>query len=156
MPLRTTEDFNYLSYSIQTLGLTLMGISLFVIIISAAWVFWRRKERTVTASQPQFLYLLCLGATLQAISLVFISFDESFGWSDDQLDRACSALPWFFVTGYLLQYCAIFSITGAFNAAFLSKEELFSSSSSSQPATFVDKLWFLGFESYLSGSILLH
>ena len=108
-PVRDTIDYNYLSPSIQLVGFVFVGLSLFISFLAASWVFVRRGERIVTASQPQFLYLLCIGAMLQAISLVFFSFDESYGWTDSQLDKACSAVPWFFVLGYLIQYCAIFS-----------------------------------------------
>jgi hypothetical protein len=109
MPLRTAVDQNYLSDSVQIFGLVFVGISLFIIFVSVVWIFLRREERIVTMSQPQFLYLLCFGAALQAVSLVFVSFDESHGFSDDRLDMACSAFPWFFVIGYLIQYCAVFS-----------------------------------------------
>ena len=109
-PVRETLDFNYLSNGIRITGFIFVGISLIIIAISASWVFIRRKKRIVTASQPQFLYLLCFGATLQAVSLIFASFDEDWrGWSADQLSRTCAAIPWFFVIGYLVQYCAIFS-----------------------------------------------
>jgi hypothetical protein len=108
-PLRDTVEWNYLSKNVQILGFTLVGVSLFIILVSMIWVFVRRKERIVTASQPEFLYLLCCGAALQAISLICISFDESYGWTENKLSIACSFSLWFFVIGYLVQYCAIFS-----------------------------------------------
>eukprot|EP00980_Cylindrotheca_fusiformis_P010016 scaffold2214_cov139-Cylindrotheca_fusiformis.AAC.13 len=108
-PVRDVVDWNYLSSDVQTIGFVLVGVSLLIVFVSVVWVFVRRKERIVTASQPEFLYLLCFGATLQAVSLICISFDESYGWTNDQLSLACSLLPWFFVIGYLVQYCAIFS-----------------------------------------------
>jgi hypothetical protein len=108
-PLHETTDFNFLSPAIQIVGFSFVGLSLFIAVTAALWVYVRRNERIVTASQPQFLYLLCFGAALQAVSLVFFSFDESYGWTQSQLDKACSAVPWFFVLGYLIQYCAIFS-----------------------------------------------
>jgi hypothetical protein len=108
-PVRQTIDSNYLSKGVRIAGFVLFGLSMFVILLSFTWVFVRRKKRIVTASQPQFLYLLCFGAALQAVSLLFISLDESYGWTIPQLDKACAAFPWFFVIGYLVQYCAIFS-----------------------------------------------
>lgn len=107
--MRETTDFNFLSKGVRITGFVLVGLSLSIILISALWVRVRRAERIVTASQPQFLYLICFGGALQAVSLIFLSFDESYGWTDSELDKACSALPWFFVIGYLVQYCAIFS-----------------------------------------------
>ena len=114
MPVRRTEDFNYLSNGFRTLGFVLMGVSLANILICAMWILVHSKERLITAAQPQFLYLICFGAAVQAISLLFHSFDESYDWSDSQLDFACSAFPWFFVMGYLIQYCAVFSKVSSF------------------------------------------
>lgn len=50
---------------------------------------------------------MCMGASLVATSLIFISFDEDQGWSEAKLSRACVAFPWFFVLGYEVQYCAL-------------------------------------------------
>ena len=108
-PIRTTFNYNYLGKQIRIVGFVLTGFSLLFISASVIWIFVNRNERTVTASQPEFLYLLCFGAAIQAVSLIFISFDESRGWSEQQLDVACEAFPWFFVIGYLVQYCAVFS-----------------------------------------------
>lgn len=109
MPLRETEDWNYLSNGFRIVGFALMGVSLANILLCALWIAAFSKERIVTAAQPQFLYLICFGAMIQAISLLFHSFDESYNWTDSQLDFACAAFPWFFVMGYLIQYCAVFS-----------------------------------------------
>jgi hypothetical protein len=108
-PLRETVTWHYLPSSVRIWGFALTGLSYFIILISTSWIFLRRKERIVTTSQPQFLYAICFGAALMATSLIFVSFDESQGWSEDKLDAACAAFPWFFVIGYLVQYCAAFS-----------------------------------------------
>jgi 7 transmembrane sweet-taste receptor of 3 GCPR len=76
---------------------------------SGIWVFLNRSHKLVRASQPEFLYLLCFGAALVAPSVMFVSFDEEKDVSVEQLSRMCSAFPWFFVTGYLTMYCALFS-----------------------------------------------
>eukprot|EP00934_Nitzschia_sp_Nitz4_P006867 Nitzschia sp. Nitz4//scaffold133_size116822//25862//27321//NITZ4_003798-RA/size116822-augustus-gene-0.105-mRNA-1//1//CDS//3329535369//6857//frame0 len=93
----------------QRTGLVHVGGTYFLALIAGAWVRIRRKERIVTAAQPQFLYLIVVGMILMITSLVFVSFDESNGWTQEDLDKACSGFPWFFVTGYLVQYCAVFS-----------------------------------------------
>ena len=106
---KTVSNPNYLSASIRGFGLFLAGLSLLCSLCSAAWVFMQRKSRLVTASQPEFLYLLCFGASLVSTSPIFLSFDENQGWSEDKLSASCSAFPWFFVIGYLIMYCALFS-----------------------------------------------
>jgi hypothetical protein len=108
-PLLTTFDFNYISDSFQILGLSLMSLAIFLSLLSGAWVFVYRNERIVRASQPEFLYILCAGSAIMATSLVFISFDEEKGWSQEKLSKTCQAFPWFFVMGYLTIYCAVFS-----------------------------------------------
>jgi hypothetical protein len=106
---RTVADANYLSSSVRIIGFCLVGLSLAFSLGTAAWVFFQRKSRLITASQPEFLYLLCFGAALVATSLVFLSFDERQGFSNKKLSRMCSAFPWFFVIGYMVMYAALFS-----------------------------------------------
>lgn len=84
-----------------------MSLSLFNALASGSWVFVMRKERVVNAAQPEFVLLLILGASMVAMSLLLISFDESYGWSTDKLSNACTAFPWLFVIGYLVMYCAV-------------------------------------------------
>jgi hypothetical protein len=109
IPKRTVANANYLSSSVRIIGFCLVGLSLTFSLGTAAWVYLQRKSRLVTASQPEFLYLLCFGAALVATSLVFLSFDERQGFSNKQLSSMCSAFPWFFVIGYLVMYAALFS-----------------------------------------------
>ena len=108
MPLKTTAEWNYLTHSIHVLGLILMSLALLISIGSGIWVFIMREDRIVKASQPEFLYLLCAGSTMVALSLFFISFDEDKGMSEDQLSAFCSVFPWLFVIGYQVMYLALF------------------------------------------------
>lgn len=108
MPLKTTADWNYLSQSIHILGLFLMSLALFISIGSGIWVFVYREDRIVKASQPEFLYLLCAGSTMVALSLLFISWDEDKGMSQENLSAFCSVFPWLFVIGYQVMYLALF------------------------------------------------
>jgi hypothetical protein len=108
MPLRTTYDAHYLSNGIQMAGFVLAALALMLVIASGIWVFLLRQTRLVKASQPTFLYLLCFGAALVAPSVVFISFDEDKGVSEQVLSSLCSAFPWCFVIGFLTMYCALF------------------------------------------------
>ena len=109
MPLRETTNWYYLSQKPQRLGRALSGIALFLIFATFSWVAIYREEKIVKASQPEFLYLLCFGAMLVAPSSVFMSFDENNGKTGAQLDSYCASFPWFFVVGYLIMYCALFS-----------------------------------------------
>lgn len=108
MPLKTTADWNYLSQSIHILGLFLMSLALLISIGSGIWVYILREDRIVKASQPEFLYLLCAGSTMVALSLFFISWDEDKGTTEDTLNAFCSVFPWLFVVGYQVMYLALF------------------------------------------------
>lgn len=108
-PLRTVVEENFLSYTVRNAGFALTGIALFNSLACATWIFIFRERRAVKASQPEFLYMLCFGACLVSISLIFISFDEQKGWSEEKLSKGCAAFPWLFVLGYLTMYCALFS-----------------------------------------------
>mmetsp|Transcript_14325 Transcript_14325/g.20999 ORF Transcript_14325/g.20999 Transcript_14325/m.20999 type:complete len:686 (-) Transcript_14325:257-2314(-) len=108
MPLRTVFENNYLSIAMHNFGLVMMSLAVFIAIASALWIWVQRKKSIVRAAQPVFLYCICFGSAMLATSIIFISFDESYGWSEDHLSMACTAFPWFFVIGYLIQYCAIF------------------------------------------------
>ena len=53
---------------------------------------------------------------MEASAIFFISLDENVdglfwkynGENNNQLDRACSAVPWLIVLGHVLTYCALF------------------------------------------------
>lgn len=90
MPLKTTIDYNYLSHSVHVLGLFLMSIAFVIAIGSGVWVYVRREDTLVKAAQPEFLYLLCFGSGLLALSLFFISWDEDKGATQEQLSAFCS------------------------------------------------------------------
>uniref|UniRef100_A0A7S2YTH7 Receptor ligand binding region domain-containing protein n=1 Tax=Entomoneis paludosa TaxID=265537 RepID=A0A7S2YTH7_9STRA len=87
--LRRPPKQNYLSKGLRIFGFTLMSISMAFGLASGIWVFVCRKHRILAASQPVFLYLICFGTIVQSSSIVTISFDESYGWTKNQLDKSC-------------------------------------------------------------------
>lgn len=109
MPRRETSDSHFISVGMFIVGISLSVIGQLITLLTGFWVFFKREDKRVRASQPEFLYLLCFGAFLVAISVIFVSFDEDKGKSKRELDSLCSAFPWFFVIGYLMMYCALFS-----------------------------------------------
>jgi gamma-aminobutyric acid type B receptor len=76
---------------------------------TVVWVFIHRKHKVLTAAQPYFLYLLCFGAIVEASAILPISFDESYGWSTEQLSSACMATPWLLSLGFIVTYGALFA-----------------------------------------------
>ncbi|CAB9526143.1 Gamma-aminobutyric acid (GABA) B receptor [Seminavis robusta] len=109
LPLRNTPDQNYLSRGIRAVGLTLFGIATGAVFVSVVFITVYRKHRIIVASQPPLLYLLCLGSAVLSLDILLSSFDESYGWTDDMLDKACLAIPWMDTMGHLMVYCALFT-----------------------------------------------
>lgn len=98
-----------MSPHLQALGLSLMAFAAAASVACGLWVFVYRQHRVLKASQPPFLYLACFGALVQALAIFTISFDESDGWTEDQLGAACMAMPWLLALGTILVYGALFS-----------------------------------------------
>jgi len=118
MPLRTVFDNNYLPLSMHIFGLIMVALAILIAVGSALWVYLKRKEALIKAAQPSFLYCLCFGSVLVSISLIFVSFDESYGWTEKELSQACATFPWFLCIGYLVQYCALYCKLYRINMVF--------------------------------------
>jgi hypothetical protein len=107
--LRDVPDQNYLNKAIRGVGFALMGVVLLLALMTVVWVYLNREHRVLRAAQPQFLYVLALGSAISASAVIPISFDESYGWSEQQLSRACIAIPWLLALGHIITYGALFS-----------------------------------------------
>jgi hypothetical protein len=105
--LRYSASQNFLPVGVRFVGLFFMSFSICLSLVAAVWVFVRRDSRVVRASQPFFLFLICLGTAIESSSVFLISVDESYEWSLEGLSAACAALPWFFVTSHILVYGAL-------------------------------------------------
>jgi hypothetical protein len=107
--LRDVPEQNYLNNAIRGVGLALMGVVLLLALTTVAWVYLHREHRVLRAAQPPFLYMLALGSAISASTIIPISFDESYGWSEQQLSRACMAIPWLLSLGHIITYGTLFS-----------------------------------------------
>jgi hypothetical protein len=107
--LRDVPDQNYLNSAIRGVGLALMGVVILLALTTVAWVYIHREHRVLRAAQPAFLYVLALGSAISASTIIPISFDESYGWSEQQLSRACMAIPWLLSLGHIITYGTLFS-----------------------------------------------
>lgn len=107
--LRDEPESNYLDPLFRAIGLALMAVGLLLVGLSALWVFLHRHHTVVVAAQPAFLYTLLLGAAM-VVSVVWItSFDESYGWTQPQLSRACVVSVWIDALGHMLAFSALFT-----------------------------------------------
>jgi len=107
--LRAPPDQNFINEGLRVFGLTLMSIAIAASVATAVWVYFHRKHRVLAAAQPYFLYLLAFGSAVEASTIFTISFDESYGWTTQQLSKACMATPWLLSMGHIIVYGALFS-----------------------------------------------
>jgi hypothetical protein len=107
--LRDEPEQNYLNNVIRGVGLALMGVVMFMAVATVVWVYLHRNHRVLQAAQPHFLYLLAIGSAVSVSTVIPISFDESTGLSQQELDRMCMAIPWLLSLGHIITYGALFT-----------------------------------------------
>lgn len=106
---REYTNENFLSVGVRTIGLILMGIAWMLSFTALALLRVFGKDNVVLRAQPFFLKMLCVGSIVMSTSIFTLSWDEGAGWSDKQLDIACTLTPWFFFIGQILTFCALFT-----------------------------------------------
>ena len=93
-----------------------MSVALVFIFVCALWVAINRNHSVVIAAQPALLYTLCLGSTMMALEILMQSYDESYGWDQEMLDKACIASIWLDSLGHMISFGAVsFTETAAFS-----------------------------------------
>ena len=107
--LRDEPEQNYLSSGLRIFGLSLMGFAILLGIMTIVWVYLHRKHVVVLAAQPNFLYIIGFGSILTASTIFPLSVGENNGWSQQQLDGACMAIPWLLSTGHMTTWGAIYA-----------------------------------------------
>jgi len=103
------EDMNYIGY-LRSLGSVFFGIIAFLSIACAAWTFWYRSNRVVLASQPPFLYMVCVGILILASSIIPLGIDDE-KHSLSACSIACMSFPWLISIGFVTAFSALFSKT---------------------------------------------
>ena len=106
--LRNPADQNYLSKGARAVGFSLAGIAYFCVLSSLLWLFAYRHHTVVIASQPFFLMMMCISCNFITTAIVISGFDESYGWSEQQLTSACIAVPWLVPIGVIVPYNCLF------------------------------------------------
>ena len=105
--LQVEENLNQIG-TFRILGFVASGI---IIATSIGFVLWVRRNNdnvVVGASQPLFLYILCVGTLVMGTSMIPLSIDDSIA-TDRACSIACMAFPWLFTTGFSITFTALFS-----------------------------------------------
>jgi len=106
--LRDPTNQNYLSPALRYVGLSLMALGLLCCVVCGIWIVANWNHRIVLAAQPYNLLLLLLGAAITSSSIFFVSTDENWGFSVEQLDRHCMAIVWLASVGHIVTYSSLF------------------------------------------------
>ena len=106
--LRDPAEQNYLSDGVRAAGFSLAGIAYLCILSSLLWLFAYRHHTVIMASQPVFLVIMCIACTFITTTIVISAFDESHGWSEQQLSGICIAVPWLVPIGIIVPYNCLF------------------------------------------------
>jgi hypothetical protein len=102
-------DPNFLSHELQVVGFLSFTLVAAAAIASSCWIAVNRNHQVLRAAQPSFLFCVCNGALLQSFTILFSSFDESNGLTEEQLSKLCVAGPWSFMLGHILVYGGLFA-----------------------------------------------
>jgi hypothetical protein len=103
------ENMNYLHPVAQAIGLSIASLCFVSSLALGFWVYRNREAPMIKVSQPEFLYLICLGSAMAALAVFPLSFDESHGFSEKTLSICCMSYPWVFQLGCIILYLALFS-----------------------------------------------
>ncbi|CAB9529524.1 Gamma-aminobutyric acid (GABA) B receptor [Seminavis robusta] len=107
--LPTVHDHNY---NLIPVGAQAFGwfLSAALMTMSLGWIVWVQQHQTaviVQASQPVFLYQVCVGTWLMAAAIIHMGFqgtEPTMG-----LNTACMFIPWLVFVGFVVSLSALFS-----------------------------------------------
>jgi hypothetical protein len=100
------ED-NLLSEGILAFGYTATTITWILSISFISWLFLHRDDPVVRVSQIEFLVLICIGAMISSSTVIALSFQAG---TDDDVSAAtagCTAAPFLYAIGWVLQYSSL-------------------------------------------------
>ena len=103
-----SQRYEAMSNASLVIGLCFACLAITYSMISCYFVFHFRKNRIISIAQPEFLYMLCFGALLLALPIIFMSFDEQ-SWSVEALNNSCIVQTWLKFLGILIVNMALFS-----------------------------------------------
>jgi len=118
--LSVSANYNYVSEWAFPTAVVFVSFTAFLgLFFICCLIFWK-KDRLVKWSQPEFLVLFIFGAVVLSLALIPLALDdkgEEYYNLDDELDlslnltrlnRACVSIPWIYITGFSLEFSALF------------------------------------------------
>jgi len=119
IPPKIGENLNQISLGLQVAVYMMMALIFIFSIGFIVWTYWNRKTRIVRASQPFFLYMICIGTFIMGSAIIPISVDDRIASIED-CSLACIFSPWLASYGFVIAFSALFSKTWRINQVGIS------------------------------------
>lgn len=97
------ED-NLVPSGLLSVGYCVMALVYTLAISFAVWTIRHRNDPIVRIGQIEFLLLICLGPMISSSSILILGFQAGSLEDETAASRACTALPFLYTTGWILQY----------------------------------------------------
>lgn len=111
------EDLHQISLGLRIAAGIMMGLIFIFSIGFMGWTYYHRTTHIVRASQPFFLYIICIGTFIMGSAIIPISIDDGIV-SVEGCDIACMFSPWLVTYGFVIAFSALFSKTWRINQIF--------------------------------------
>ena len=88
-------------------------------LVSVVWTFINKDKKIVKASQPFFLYLICLGCFISSCTIIPLMIDDR---EVDDPSASCMSFPWLYGIGFALTFSSLFAKIIRVKMLFLNKK----------------------------------
>lgn len=110
-------DYKYIGTGLRAAGLVLCALVMLQAIGFALFTKTNQASRVVKASQPVFLYIICLGTLIMSAAIIPLSIDDEIA-SVSGCSIACQSVPWLICNGFSIAFASILSKTLRINKIF--------------------------------------
>lgn len=108
------EDRNGLTTPVQVACFVLAAVVILTSIGLMGFVYRHKTNEVIVASQPPFLYMLCMGTLVMASAMVPMAIDDSIADASG-CSIACMSKIWLASIGFTITFSALFSKTWRIN-----------------------------------------
>ena len=102
-----TEQDNLLSSGILAFGYIAVAITWTLSICFLTWLYLHRKDPIVRVSQIEFMALICIGAMISSSTIIALTFQAGSDEDTSQASAGCTAAPFLYAIGWVLQYSSL-------------------------------------------------
>jgi 7 transmembrane sweet-taste receptor of 3 GCPR/Receptor family ligand binding region len=108
------DSVSQISPPVRVISLTFFSIIFAIAVVCILWTFRNRKIRVVRASQPEFLFLICIGVIVLASAIVPMTFDMTVATLEAN-SKACTSVVWLVALGVCIIFSSLFTKTWRIN-----------------------------------------